>query len=51
MLYYIALSSLFSFVQAGLIKESPTKEFLEGYARIVIQKNLENLYACGGGDS
>ncbi|XP_022897892.1 DNA replication ATP-dependent helicase/nuclease DNA2 isoform X3 [Olea europaea var. sylvestris] len=35
------------FQVAGLIKESPTKEFLEGYARIVIQKNLENLYACG----
>ncbi|CAI9781645.1 unnamed protein product [Fraxinus pennsylvanica] len=33
--------------QAGLIKESPTKEFLEEYARIVLQKNLENLYACG----
>ncbi|KAL2536685.1 DNA replication helicase [Forsythia ovata] len=33
--------------QAGLIKESPTKEFLEEYARVVLQKNLENLYACG----
>ncbi|XP_049368809.1 DNA replication ATP-dependent helicase/nuclease JHS1 [Solanum verrucosum] len=33
--------------QAGLIRESPTKEFLEDYARVVLQKSLESLYACG----
>ncbi|CBI16748.3 unnamed protein product, partial [Vitis vinifera] len=33
--------------QAGLIREIPTKVFLEEYARIVVQKNLESLYACG----
>ncbi|PHU30986.1 hypothetical protein BC332_03079 [Capsicum chinense] len=32
--------------QAGLIRESPTKEFLEDYARVVLQKSLESLYAC-----
>ncbi|XWS56828.1 hypothetical protein CRYUN_Cryun09bG0119000 [Craigia yunnanensis] len=35
--------------QAGLMKESPTVHFLEEYARIVLQKNTESLYACGGG--
>ncbi|XP_073140812.1 DNA replication ATP-dependent helicase/nuclease JHS1 isoform X2 [Henckelia pumila] len=33
--------------QAGLIRELPTKEFLEEYARTVIQKSIENIYACG----
>ncbi|XP_060219092.1 DNA replication ATP-dependent helicase/nuclease JHS1 [Lycium barbarum] len=33
--------------QAGLIREFPTKEFLEDYARVVLQKSLESLYACG----
>ncbi|XP_019235818.1 PREDICTED: LOW QUALITY PROTEIN: DNA replication ATP-dependent helicase/nuclease DNA2-like, partial [Nicotiana attenuata] len=33
--------------QAGLIRESPTQEFLEDSARIVLQKSLESLYACG----
>ncbi|XP_042487897.1 DNA replication ATP-dependent helicase/nuclease JHS1 isoform X3 [Macadamia integrifolia] len=33
--------------QAGLLKELPTKDFLEEYARIVLQKNVESLYACG----
>ncbi|KAL7120847.1 hypothetical protein ACP275_02G147300 [Erythranthe tilingii] len=33
--------------QAGLISEFPTKEFLEDYARTVLQKSLESLYACG----
>ncbi|KAA3464206.1 DNA2-like helicase [Gossypium australe] len=33
--------------QAGLVKESPTVHFLEEYARIVLQKNMESLYACG----
>lgn len=33
--------------QAGLMKEIPTMNFLEEYARIVLQKNFESLYACG----
>nr|XP_043625334.1 DNA replication ATP-dependent helicase/nuclease JHS1 [Erigeron canadensis] len=33
--------------QAGLIRETPTKEFLEEYARVLLQKNYESLYACG----
>ncbi|KAK9273764.1 hypothetical protein L1049_018574 [Liquidambar formosana] len=33
--------------QAGLIREIPTKDFLEEYARIVLQKNVQSLYACG----
>ncbi|KAL5799099.1 hypothetical protein ACOSQ2_003919 [Xanthoceras sorbifolium] len=33
--------------QAGLVKEIPTVNFLEDYARIVLQKNIESLYACG----
>ncbi|KAI7740314.1 hypothetical protein M8C21_005294 [Ambrosia artemisiifolia] len=32
---------------AGLIRESPTKEFLEEYARVLLQKNYESLFACG----
>ncbi|CAH9097877.1 unnamed protein product [Cuscuta epithymum] len=32
--------------QAGLIQESPTKDFFEEYAQVLIHKNLENLYAC-----
>ncbi|KAM7512220.1 hypothetical protein LguiB_011095 [Lonicera macranthoides] len=37
--------------QAALIKEIPTKEFLEEYARVVLQKNFESLYACGVNES
>ncbi|GMJ09463.1 jing he sheng 1, embryo defective 2411 [Hibiscus trionum] len=33
--------------QAGLLKASPTVHYLEEYARIVLQKNMESLYACG----
>ncbi|MCL7029277.1 hypothetical protein MKW94_019287, partial [Papaver nudicaule] len=33
--------------QAGLVKEHPTKEFLEEYTRVVLHKNLESMYACG----
>lgn len=33
--------------QAGLMKEIPTMKFLEEYARLVLQKNIESLYACG----
>ncbi|CAA0842768.1 DNA replication helicase- putative [Striga hermonthica] len=32
--------------QAGLITGFPTKEFLEEYAKTVLQKNLESIYAC-----
>ncbi|KAJ0668754.1 putative DNA helicase [Helianthus annuus] len=32
--------------QAGLLRESPTKEFLEEYARVLLQKNYESLFAC-----
>lgn len=41
---------LFSF-QAGLMKEIPTIKFLEEYARVVLQKSIESLYACGGANS
>ncbi|XP_054795481.1 DNA replication ATP-dependent helicase/nuclease JHS1-like isoform X1 [Prosopis cineraria] len=33
--------------QAGLIKDSPSINFLEEYARLVLQRNIESLYACG----
>ncbi|KAJ8756155.1 hypothetical protein K2173_024702 [Erythroxylum novogranatense] len=33
--------------QAGLMRKNPTVEFLEEYARIVLQKNIDSLYACG----
>ncbi|XP_020577562.1 DNA replication ATP-dependent helicase/nuclease DNA2 isoform X2 [Phalaenopsis equestris] len=33
--------------QAGLLKDSPTRNFLEECAIITLQKNIENLYACG----
>ncbi|XP_057510867.1 DNA replication ATP-dependent helicase/nuclease JHS1-like [Actinidia eriantha] len=33
--------------QAGLLRELLTKEFLEEYARMVVQKNIESVYACG----
>ncbi|CAN6486391.1 unnamed protein product [Victoria cruziana] len=31
--------------QAGLVHELPTKEYLEEYARLVLHKNIESLYA------
>ncbi|KAK4414336.1 DNA replication ATP-dependent helicase/nuclease JHS1 [Sesamum alatum] len=37
--------------QAGLISEFPTKEFLEEYARTVLQKSLESIYACGANEN
>ncbi|OVA14827.1 DNA replication factor Dna2 [Macleaya cordata] len=37
--------------QAGLVREHPTKEFLEEYARVVLHKNLESMYACGVNES
>ncbi|KAF5207658.1 DNA replication ATP-dependent helicase/nuclease DNA2 [Thalictrum thalictroides] len=33
--------------QAGLLTECPTLDYLEKYARIVLQKNTESMYACG----
>lgn len=33
--------------QAGLLKETPSIKFLEDYARLVLQKHMESLYACG----
>ncbi|TQD94864.1 hypothetical protein C1H46_019564 [Malus baccata] len=33
---------------AGLMKEIPAVTFLEERTRVVLQKHLENLYACGG---
>ncbi|XP_031092095.1 DNA replication ATP-dependent helicase/nuclease JHS1 isoform X1 [Ipomoea triloba] len=32
--------------QAGLIRESPTKEYLKEHAQVLLHKNLESLYAC-----
>lgn len=45
--YWSVLS--ISFVsQAGLTQESPSVDGLQEYASIVIKKNIESLYACGG---
>ncbi|KAJ4842556.1 hypothetical protein Tsubulata_008498 [Turnera subulata] len=33
--------------QAGLVMEHSTIQFLEEYARIVLQQNIDSLYACG----
>jgi len=35
-------------VQAGLTKENPTVNFMDDYAEVVLQRNIESLYACGG---
>jgi len=35
-------------VQAGLTNDHPTVSFMEDYAELVLQKNIESLYACGG---
>ncbi|EXB70693.1 DNA2-like helicase [Morus notabilis] len=37
--------------QAGLTTEGPTITFLKEYAQMVLQKNIENLYACGVNES
>ena len=50
MISFIFFLFLF-FFQAGLIKEIPTIMFLEEYARVVLQKSIESLYACGGANS
>ncbi|GAB4842191.1 hypothetical protein Ancab_012149 [Ancistrocladus abbreviatus] len=34
-------------VVAGLLLEVPTEDLLYEYSRIVLNKNVENLYACG----
>ncbi|XP_017697653.3 DNA replication ATP-dependent helicase/nuclease JHS1 isoform X2 [Phoenix dactylifera] len=36
--------------QAGLLKDLPSRLFLEEYAGAVLQKNIENLYACGANE-
>ncbi|KMS95822.1 hypothetical protein BVRB_004770 isoform B [Beta vulgaris subsp. vulgaris] len=33
--------------QAGLLMEIPTIELLQEFAKVVLQKNIEGLYACG----
>ncbi|KAI3818648.1 hypothetical protein L1987_12463 [Smallanthus sonchifolius] len=43
----LAGTVLHQLFQAGLIRGSPTKEFLEEYARVLLQKNYESIYACG----
>lgn len=37
-----------SLVQAGLTKDNPTINFLEDYTEVVLQRNIESLFACGG---
>ncbi|KAM7277423.1 hypothetical protein ACFE04_019289 [Oxalis oulophora] len=37
--------------QAGLVKEVVTERFLEEYTRIVLQRNIESLYACGANEN
>ncbi|GAV87672.1 Cas_Cas4 domain-containing protein/Dna2 domain-containing protein/AAA_11 domain-containing protein/AAA_12 domain-containing protein [Cephalotus follicularis] len=37
--------------QAGLVKETPTISFLEEFTRMVLQKNIESLYACGANEN
>lgn len=36
--------------QAGLLKDLPSRQFLEEYAGIVIQRNIEDIYACGANE-
>ncbi|GAB4849894.1 Mediator of RNA polymerase II transcription subunit 16 [Ancistrocladus abbreviatus] len=40
-------SLLHQIFQAGLLLEIPTEDLLYEYSRIVLNKNVENLYACG----
>ncbi|ONK72257.1 uncharacterized protein A4U43_C04F17470 [Asparagus officinalis] len=37
--------------QAGLVKDSPTRHFLEEYAGTVLHNSIENLYACGASET
>ncbi|XP_022924798.1 DNA replication ATP-dependent helicase/nuclease DNA2 isoform X1 [Cucurbita moschata] len=36
--------------QAGLVEETPTVAFLEEVSRIVLQKSMESVYACGANE-
>lgn len=45
--YWSVLSISFVF-QAGLTQESLSVDGLQEYASIVISKNIESIYACGG---
>ncbi|XP_042401079.1 DNA replication ATP-dependent helicase/nuclease JHS1 [Zingiber officinale] len=36
--------------QAGLLKDLPSRQFLEEYAGIIIQRNIEDIYACGANE-
>ncbi|WOL06102.1 DNA replication ATP-dependent helicase/nuclease DNA2 [Canna indica] len=36
--------------QAGLLHDFPSRQLLEEYAGIIIQKNMESLYACGANE-
>ncbi|CAA6669719.1 unnamed protein product [Spirodela intermedia] len=36
--------------QAGLLKDSPTRAFMEEYVGALLQQNVESLYACGVGE-
>ncbi|XP_038878324.1 DNA replication ATP-dependent helicase/nuclease JHS1 [Benincasa hispida] len=36
--------------QAGLIEEAPTVAFLKEVSRTVLQKSMENVYACGANE-
>lgn len=35
-------------LKAGLIEQAPTAAFLEEVSKMVLQKSMENVYACGG---
>ncbi|MED6209254.1 hypothetical protein PIB30_053003 [Stylosanthes scabra] len=37
--------------QAGLTEDNPSIDFLEGYAEVVLLRNIESLYACGVNES
>ncbi|KAK7350768.1 hypothetical protein VNO77_09705 [Canavalia gladiata] len=37
--------------QAGLTKDNPTVNFMEDYAQVVLQRNIESLYACGANEN
>ncbi|CAD6262529.1 unnamed protein product [Miscanthus lutarioriparius] len=37
--------------QAGLLKDAPSRQFLEQQAKEVLLKNIETLYACGVNES
>ncbi|MQL88220.1 hypothetical protein Taro_020775 [Colocasia esculenta] len=41
----------YCFLQAGLLKDFPTRAFMEEYAGNVLQQNIEHLYACGASES